>query len=519
MKKKLAVLLLAGTMVAAFTACGEKTPTLADIQAGVSEVSYTTIEASGNINISAEAKLDNIGDETQQVIDLVGEMYGVDLSKKMDASIDMDFSMEGEQSDEVSHNVVDYSMKIDSSVDALLDSMDETSQKATREQYSDGDTVYYTEDDGDTWYYKDEDSEDNGDSSAILDLLVSIDSRADEDNKIEVVATEDGRYMIAADTVINQEYAENLTKDEKNDLQDILDENNVDIDLDDLWDMYDDYGDYMDLEIPLSIELYYINAGDKKNPEYRLDEASIAVGGSISIDWDEDMVQDLANDAGAPMDFECTLTASVKLSMDMDAKFGYDEVDVDIPSKVENNAVEESYAVVDYDVDVDYTIDDPYGYDIDDDVNTGSDVTVELYDDTTGRRLYTLTNYEDMEIFNFAVPNGFEYDSTYSSSTMHFLEGDRMSLTVQCTVPAGIYAYYMEESDDYYAEQAEKFEFVENFTTNGNPYGYDIYYRAEYEEYYAVFVGDEYTSLVVDFTSFADSDALTDLENALTDGF
>ena len=528
MRKKWLTALLVMSMAAALTGCGkEKVPTIEEIRDNLSDQSSTTYDGDVSLSVSGDVKFSDLSSDLVEVADMVKDIYDIDVTDKMTVDVSVKADVSGQHSGNIEYYTYDGTAKFDTNIDMLLDYIDEPEVDLARESYIDkrDEIRYYKDlDDGD-WYYEDyESDDDDSDPKQILDFFISVNEYAgDDDNPINVVVTDDGRYYISFEGVIDQDFILGLSDDDIDLIEDMLDEADLDADIDGLREYYENYGEYMDISIPMSIDLYYINIGDKKNPEYVLDETSLTVGFEANVDLDKDEVEDLLYELGAPsgVDLSCQVKANISMEISLSAKLGYDDIDLDIPSKVQDNAIEydpydDEVGLGDIDID---DLTDPTASLNSGSGSSSSSANITTIDPATGRELHTLMDYDGLKIFNFAVPEGWEYDNI-SSDTCHFMDSDDGNLVVQCFVPNGICAYYESDPDAAMLDDKDNYKFIESYTTKGNPYGYDIYVD-KYDSYYAVVYGEEFTSLVIEYDQSygADTDPVDDLKAILDDAF
>lgn len=498
MKKKLVMALVTGLTVFALAGCGEKAPTLEELKDNLSDKEPTSFELEANVSLKAEGEIVDPSDDFVEMMDMVEEYYDVDLSEPLDIDLSVSLKGSGEKNEEASHIVLEGEVKAKSSVDAIQDIIDESLEdyedSASFENYIDyEEEVKYTLQD-DEWYFDDYEEDDEVEDldvmSSFIDYCIAHNESAEKDDQIEI-KTVDGEYVISYEIEINNEFAENVSKDEKKALQTLLDDCEIEVDLDDLFDVFDEYGEYVDMSIPFSLELGFTNVGDKKEKEYALSKVDFSFGGKVSADWDEDVVAELFETAGEPMpegiefgaefEIEATISGSATVKYD-------EELEVEIPSKVTKNAVsfDEYFGWATSDDDY-----EEYEYEVAED-----DYAVAAEDDgiePNADGSYTLVNYSNEKLMTFDLPDGWEVNS-YSSPqyiTLDNVDDGWTDININTYLESGIEAYYDDEASDFAKEEMVNFELV------GKAGDFDVYVSEEYNSFYAVYYIGEYSGVQI----------------------
>ncbi len=167
----------------------------------------------------------------------------------------------------------------------------------------------------------------------------------------------------------------------------------------------------------------------------------------------------------------------------------------------------------------------------DDDTESDGGTSYSVIDEETGQELFTLVNYNDEKIYSFIEPDGWVVDKDYIDDTVNnadslfFLDNEEIGdyMTISCSVDYGIVYYYDEASGD--AEAAARYSIEETgYTTNYNPYGYDIFkYTYDYDDsqyyYIALLYVEEDNSMVIELPVCEEFDTVEEVEAFLSDNF
>lgn len=521
MKKRLLLTVVTGLSVLALAGCG-KTPTLEDIKANISDKAPTTGEGTMEITASGEATINDPSDDMEEMLDMVDQYYGIDLTDGVDLEISANFEFTGERNDDYSHSVITGSLEADSSVDEIADLIEEEltgeDTEYESESYTDfEEEIKYVYDDGE-WYYEDYDEDDDEDEvklmESFLDYCIAHNENADKDEQIVIKAEKD-KYVLDYEITIDNDFVANVDKSEKKALQSLLDDVEIEIDLDEVFDLIEEYGDYADISIPFSLNVAFVNVGDKKNPEYAISSLDCSFGGTISGDWDEDQVEEIfeAMDEEMPDGVSFGLEFSIEASIKVSATLSYDDdADVEIPKKVTKDAVSyEDHAWGTSGSSYEYD-DDDYEYEEDDySVYEEEEEATEAEVEANADGSYTLYNYFGDKVANFYVPDGFTV-SDYSTTTSYSLNDDNYTyIYITSYVTSGIAGYYQDDPSEYVMESMEEYEKIKSVGD------FDIYYNADYEQMYAVadVNGDENEGFVIEayissYSTFEDKDDFID---------
>lgn len=512
MKKNVIKMLLVAASVLALSGCGmAKAPTLDELKEGYASKPASNLEATVNLTAEGEFELTDVSDEVQELLDMLESQMDIDLNDGASAKLEIEMKLDGNNSEEASRMEgemnVDFECSIDMIEDAFLEGIgdDDTIEYGTYIDKEEG-VKYSLKQDG-TWVSSDYDEDDDDDEEDItdglgklVDVFVAHNDGVDEKDAIKVVA-EDGEYVVKYDFTLDNDYISNMSKAEKKELNSIIDLADVDFDIDDIEAFYEEYGEYAEIAFPLSLELRFVDNGEKKdNREFYISGFSFSMEGNVSVDLSADEVTDIVTEfAGDPGAELCGVEAEASVKIEISGTIGYDgDEEVSIPKDVTKNAVpEDEYEgdvagiddlVGEIDVD-DLTVEDP------DDDPVVAEAPATSTASTDG--LYTLVDYEGMDIYTFAVPEGWEfaYDDVDAEDTYYMLNSDANSLmTIKCSVPSDILPYF---DDSYEMDDDSSVEYVGIVKTPHNSYGYDVFYNSTWDEYTAVLYGDEFTSMVI----------------------
>lgn len=346
MKKRI-ITGLAVSAVAAMmlTGCG-KTPTLEEIRDNLDVSGITSANIELSIDMGADGKISNPSDNMEMVLDILSDELDIDLTSKQNVKFTGTMTADMTRSGDVSHSEGEAKIKVSTSIDALEEALAESGidDKMNFETYTDYDEeISYTLKDGDTWVYSDyEDDDSDFSPEDIIDFCLDINDNLDEDDQIKV-EPKDKEYVVAFEMTIDNDYIENLSKDEKKSLQGILDTADMDLDVDDLVDFFEEYGEYADISIPVSFEIVFGTQGKGKNMVYVIDSLSFSIEGNATIDLDEDTVEELLEEQGmGGNDMTCEVSANINIGLSCSMTIGYDEQDeIKIPKSVKNDAIDE----------------------------------------------------------------------------------------------------------------------------------------------------------------------------------
>lgn len=531
MKKKVLKMLFVAASVLALSGCGQaKAPTLEELKDGIGTKDITDLDVTGSLTMEGELELTDVSDEIQQYLDLLEAQMDMDLSDGVSAKAVFDFKVDGNNSEDASRMEGELSVDFESNIDAIEDAAleaigDEDTLKFGTYIDKEEEIKYNLEKDG-TWTYSDyeEDDDDDDDTDPtevfgkILDIVVAHNDGADEKDSIKVEA-KDGEYVINYEFTLDNDYISNMGKSEKKELNALLDLADVDFDLDDIESFYEEYSDYATISFPLSLELRFVDNGEKKDDrEFYLTGVEFSMEGSVSTDLSADEVRDIVTEVSSDPGMDlCGITGEASIKLEFSVTIGYDgEEEVSIPKSVTKEAIpadeyDEPVATTDSNVAEvlgDAPVEEP------DDVITTTTTTA------SSDGIYTLVDYSDMDIFTFAVPDGWEIYGSDEESTYFTLTSDAGSyMTIKCYVPSDIMPYF---SDDYELDEDSSIEYLGNVVTKYNSFGYDLFYDSTWEEYTAVLYGDEYTSMVIVISnSYTDSEfgSSDDVEDFLKANF
>lgn len=473
MKKRILNLAVAGLGIVLLTGCGEKTPTIEDIQANLSTEKCYTYTGDFDIDLNGTAELAYYDDDTKELFELVSDQAGIDILQKFKVDINMNGEAVGERNDDYGYSTSDFEATISTGIPELDDTLED--EFTSKENYIDFDEEikYYTEDGGDTWYYT-EDYESNIDEidtttiEDILDICLAHNNNSDDEIVVEAV---DGEYVVTYEFSLNPEFIQGLSKDEKKALQNLLDDLELDIELEDITDLIDEYGEYVDLDFKTNISLGFTNIGDKKNAEYALTMINVKFNGESNLDWDTDKMADILSELDAPdLGVEFGAKAGLEIEFTFNMTLGYEpQEDVEIPNKVTKNAeLESNYDFADS---FDYLLDDT---DIDD---TTSGSTTTQNHSTNEFDLYAYAYPDNLYLFSIHLPAGYELEEDFTdyddgsycyftTSTDYY--GDEFYLSYYCD--SNITSYLEDGTlpdDDYYENYT--IDVIDEFIYNGYP--------------------------------------------------
>lgn len=346
---------IATTAVAAMvlTGCG-KTPTLEDIRDNMGKGTPTTATIEGSVSFDVEAEIDDISDDLEMLLDYLEESEGIDLTDGIDANIEVSVKADMEKSGDITHATGSANIEYDTNIDELNDALDDELDgltEATFESYIDADeeVEYNYEYEEDEWYVSDYEEDDDEDGeiydalNTFFDLAIDYNESADKSEQIKVEKS-GNEYVVAWNFTFDNEFAENIDKKQKKDIQKAFDELEMDIELDDILEIFDTVGEYVNIEVPIALEMRFVQEGKGKNVEYLISGMKLDISGSVSCDFDEDEVADLLEEAGAPtdgMDISCSFSGSASVSVSLSLTAGYKDIDeIEIPKKVVKNAIE-----------------------------------------------------------------------------------------------------------------------------------------------------------------------------------
>ena len=351
MKKNVIKMLLVAASVLALSGCGmAKAPTLDELKEGYASKPASNLEATVNLTAEGEFELTDVSDEVQELLDMLESQMDIDLNDGASAKLAIEMKLDGNNSEEASRMEgemnVDFECSIDMIEDAFLEGIgdDDTIEYGTYIDKEEG-VKYSLKQDG-TWVSSDYDEDDDDDEEDItdglgklVDVFVAHNDGVDEKDAIKVVA-EDGEYVVKYDFTLDNDYISNMSKAEKKELNSIIDLADVDFDIDDIEAFYEEYGEYAEIAFPLSLELRFVDNGEKKDDrEFYISGFSFSMEGNVSVDLSADEVTDIVTEfAGDPGVELCGVEAEASVKIEISGTIGYDgDEEVSIPKDVTKN--------------------------------------------------------------------------------------------------------------------------------------------------------------------------------------